>query len=158
MVLSLREEAAMSYKRTLIFVLTAMISMVAASAFAADELFDTAAASKHIEQGISFLKAKNFDAAIREFDKSAVIAPEAEAYYYLGYAHYMKGKNSDGESRKKSLENFEKAYEIDPNFTPTRYKPSEPTPKPIITRPSTTAPDEPQPAAQQPSSPEQPKP
>ena len=148
----------MSYNRTLIFVLTAMISMAAAPAFPADELFDTAAASKHTEQGISFLKAKNFDAAIREFDKSAVIAPEAEAYYYLGYAYYMKGKNVDGDSRKKSLENFGKAYEIDPNFSPSRYKPSEPAPMPI-TRPSTTtAPVEPQPAAQQPPDPEQPKP
>ncbi len=146
----------MSYNRTLIFVLTAMISMVAAPAFPADELFDTAAASKHMEQGISFLKAKNFDAAIREFDKSAVIAPEAEAYYYLGYTYYMKGKNDDGDSRKKSLENFGKAYEIDPNFSPTRFKPSEPMPQPI-TMPSTTAvPVEPQPAAQQPPA-EQPK-
>ncbi len=147
----------MSYNRTLIFVLTAMISMVAATAFAADELFDTAASSKHLEQGISFLKVKNFDAAIHEFDKSAVIAPEAEAFYYLGYAHYMKGKNGDSDSRKKSLENFEKAYEIDPNFSPTRYKPSEPMPQ-LITRPSTTAvPVEPQPPAQQPEAPEQPK-
>jgi tetratricopeptide (TPR) repeat protein len=132
--------------------------MVAAPAFPADELFDTAAASKHMEQGISFLKAKDFDAAISEFDKSTVIAPEAEAYYYLGYAFYMKGKNGGGESRKKSLENFKKAYEIDPNFSPTRYKLSEPAPQ-LITKPSTTAvPVEPQPAAQQPPVPEQPKP
>jgi tetratricopeptide (TPR) repeat protein len=156
MVLSLRKEAAMSYTRTLIYVLAAMISMVAAPAFAADELFATAASSKHLEQGISFLKAKNFDAAIREFDNSAVIAPEAEAYYYLGYAYYMKGKNGDGDSRKKSLENFGKAYEIDPNFSPTRFKPSEPMPQPI-SRPSTTAaPVEQEPAAQQPPA-EQPK-
>jgi tetratricopeptide (TPR) repeat protein len=158
MVSSSGEEAAMSYIRTLIFVLTAMISMVAAPAYSGDELFDTAAASKHLEQGISFLKAKDFDAAIREFDKSTVIAPEAEAYYYLGYAYYMKSKNGDGESRKQSLENFGKAYEIDPNFSPTRYKLSEPAPQPI-TKPSTTAvPVEPQPAAQQPPIPEQPKP
>jgi tetratricopeptide (TPR) repeat protein len=120
MVLSLREEAAMSYIWTLIFVLTAMVGMVAAPAFPADELFDTATMSKHMEQGISCLKAKDFDAAIKEFDESAAIAPEAEAYYYLGYAYYMKSRKVDGESRKMSMENFKKAYEIDPNFSPTR--------------------------------------
>ncbi len=54
----------MAYNRSLIFVLTVMVSMVAAPAYPTDELFDTATASKHIEQGISFLKAKDFDAAI----------------------------------------------------------------------------------------------
>jgi tetratricopeptide (TPR) repeat protein len=148
----------MSYIRTLIFVLTTMVSMVAAPAFPADELFDTAASLKHMEQGISFLKAKDFDAAIHEFDKSAVIAPEAEAYYYLGYAYYMKSRKVDGESRRLSLENFEKAYEIDPNFSPTRFKPSEPAPQ-LITKPSTTAvPVEQPPDAQQPPAPEQPRP
>jgi tetratricopeptide (TPR) repeat protein len=158
MVLSLREEAAMTYNRLLIVVLTIMLSMVAAPAFPEDELFDTAASSKHMEQGISFLKAKDFDAAINEFTESASIAPEAEAYYYLGYAYYMKGRKVGGDSRKLSMENFEKAYEIDPHFSPTRYKPSEPAPQ-LTTRSSTTAvPVEPQPAAQQPPAPEQPKP
>jgi tetratricopeptide (TPR) repeat protein len=155
MVQLLREEAAMAYNRSLIVVLTIMmVGMLAAPAFAQDELFDTATASKHMERGITCLKAKDFDAAITEFDASAAIAPEAEAYYYLGYAYYMKGKKGEGESRKLSLENFEKAYEIDPNFSPTRFKPSEPAPQ-LATRPSTTAaPVEPQPASPQ----QQPKP
>jgi tetratricopeptide (TPR) repeat protein len=135
-----------------------MVSMVAAPAFPADELFDTATASKHIERGISFLKVKDFDAAIKEFDESATIAPEAEAYYYLGYAYYMKSRKMDGESRRMSLDNFEKAYEIDPKFTPTRYQPSEPA-QPQTAAPSPAAvPVAPQPAAQQPPTPEQPKP
>jgi tetratricopeptide (TPR) repeat protein len=148
----------MAYNGSLIVVFMIMVSLVAAPAFPADELFDTAAASKHIERGISFLKVKNFDAAIKEFDESATIAPEAEAYYYLGYAYYMKSRKMDGESRRMSLDNFEKAYEIDPNFTPSRYQPSEPAP------PQTAAPSPaavrvaPQPAAQQPPLPEQPKP
>ncbi len=70
----------------------------------------------------------------------------------------MKSRKVDGENRKMSLENFEKAYEIDPNFSPTRFKPSEPAPQ-LTTTPSTAAvPVEPQPAAQQPPTPEQPKP
>jgi tetratricopeptide (TPR) repeat protein len=133
----------MTYNRILIFALMVMVSMVAAPAYPADELFDTAAASQHLEQGIASLKAGDFDAAIREFDDSATIAPEAEAYYYLAYAYYMKGKKGDSESRKLSLEYFEKVYELDPNFTPTRYKPSEPVPQPTVKQPP--APEQPKP-------------
>ena len=148
----------MTYNRSLIVVLMIMASMVAAPAFPADELFDTATASKHIERGISFLKVKDFDAAIKEFDESATIAPEAEAYYYLGYAYYMKSRKMDGESRRMSRDSFEKAYEIDPNFTPTRYQPSEPAPPQTAAPSPATAPAAPQPAAQQPPAAEQPKP
>ncbi len=127
----------MAYNRSMIFVLTVLLCMAAAPAFASEELFDTATASIHIEQGISFLKAKDFDAAIAEFDESASIAPEAEAYYYLGYAYYMKNRKGDGETRQKALENFDLAYELDPNFSPTRYKVPEPAPQ-LATEPSTT--------------------
>ena len=91
---------------------------------AAEELFDTKAASAHIEKGINHLKSKNYDAAIKEFEESASVSPDAEPYYYLGYAYYMKAKKTNNpESRKKSMENFAKAYELDPNFTPSRFKP-----------------------------------
>ena len=115
----------MNKERVLTLVLTAILGIISISAFAADELFDAKTAEKHIEQGIAFLKAKNFDAAINEFEESSVILPDAEAYYYLGYAYYLKGRSGDTESRKLSLENFEQAYEIDPNFSPTRFKPVE---------------------------------
>ncbi len=94
-----------------------------------DELFDTKAAAAHIEKGIAHLKNKDYDAAIKELDEAASINPDAEAYYYLGYAYYMKGKKGDSESRKKSIECFDKAYELNPGFTPSRFKPAE-TPKP----------------------------
>lgn len=148
----------MAYNRSLIYVLTAMLSMAAVPAFAAEEVFDTATASKHLEQGISHLKAKDYDAAITEFDESAAVSPEAEAYYYLGYAYYMKGKKSDGENRQKALENFDRAYEIDPNFSPTRFKPSEPVPQQATSSARTVEPVAPQPAAPQAPTPEQPKP
>ena len=143
----------MAYNRLLIFILITMLSMTDAPAFPADELFDTVAAAKHLEQGISYLKSKDFDAAINEFEESAGIYPEAEAYFYLGYAYYLKGRKNDGKSRQKSLENFEKAYELDPNFSPTRYKPSEPAPQ-LTSNPSTTE----VPASPLPPVREQPKP
>ena len=115
--------------RLLACILMIMVSIVSVSVFAEEELFDTKTAEKHIEKGIAHLKAKNYDAAITEFEESSEIVPEAESYYYLGYAYYMKGRTKDdSESRKRSMENFEKAYEIDPNFTPTRFKPAEPAP------------------------------
>jgi len=107
-------------------VLAFVLMLAPAVGRSAEELFDTKAATQHTEKGIAHLKAKNYDAAAKEFEESSAIYPDAEAFYYLGYAYYMKGKiSNDGESRKKSMENFDKAYELNPNFTPTRFKPEE---------------------------------
>ncbi len=105
----------------------ACIILAAAAHFvsAEEELFDTKAASASLEKGIVQLRAKNYNSAVTQLEESVSIAPDAEAYYYLGYAYYMKGRAGDSESRKKSIESFEKAYELNPNFTPTRYKPTE---------------------------------
>jgi tetratricopeptide (TPR) repeat protein len=97
-------------------------------AVAEEDLFDTKAASAYLEKGIGHLRSQKYDAAINELEESVAIAPEAEAYYYLGYAYYMKGRSGDSDSRKKSIENFDKAYELNPNFSPNRFKPSEPVP------------------------------
>jgi tetratricopeptide (TPR) repeat protein len=150
----------MRKNRRLIIVLSILLGMSPLAGQAEEELFDTRAAAQHVEQGIALLKAKNFDAAIDEFDQAASISPEAEAYYYLGYAYYLKGRAGDGESRKLSRECFEKAYEIDPNFTPTRYKPPQPAP---MMSPQTdtgaapdTAPQEPSPSRPEPPQPNPP--
>ncbi len=111
--------------RVLVFVLFIALGLLPLTARAAEELFDSKGATEHIEKGITKLKAGNYDAAITEFEEAASISPdaEAEAYYYLGYTYYIKGKTHDGDSRKKSLEYFQSAYEINPNFTPSRFKP-----------------------------------
>lgn len=118
----------MKNKSLLVVYLIALLGMAAFPAHADEELFDTKAAAQHIDKGITYIKAKNFDAAITEFEAAAEINPDAEAYYYLGYTYYLKGRSGDKESRSKSRENFDRAYDIDPNFTPTRYKPTEPAP------------------------------
>ncbi len=103
-----------------------LVAGIPAFGLAADEeLFDTKAAAAHLEKGVTYLKDKKYDAAIKELDEAASINPDAEAYYYLGYAYYMKGKKGDAESRKKSIECFDKAYELNPRFTPSRFKPAE---------------------------------
>lgn len=122
-------------------------------AHSADELFDTKAAAKHTEKGIEYLKAKKYDAAIKEFEESVAIAPDAEAYYYLGYGYYMKGKTADGESRKRSKENFDKAYELDPNFTPSKLKLAEPAKRePKAQKPEAPAAPQPKAEAEEPAS------
>jgi len=99
--------------------------MPALSHAADEELFDTKAAAVYVDKGIAHLKKHNFDEAIAELEEAVSIAPNAEGFYYLGYAYYLKGKAGDNESRKKSLECFDKAYELDPNFTPSKFKPAD---------------------------------
>src|SRR3990170_5193251 len=146
---------------TALCVLAFVLILAPALGRSAEELFDTKAATQHTEKGIAHLKAKNYDAAIKEFEESSAIYPDAEAFYYMGYAYYMKGKiNNDSESRKRSAENFDKAYELNPNFTPSRFKPEEaavakPKPKeekkaePQPQTPEATADQTPEPPAQQ---------
>ena len=141
-------------QRTALYLLflTAFSLCVNTSAFSADELFDTKAAAQHTEKGIAHLKGKNLDAAIKEFEESTAINPDAEAYYFLGYAYYLKGKTGDGESRKRSKENFEKAYELNPNFSPSRLmEPAAAEPKQAPAPPAATAPAaQPEPENEQP--------
>jgi tetratricopeptide (TPR) repeat protein len=147
----------------LIILSLVLFSAAPLAASAQEDLFDTKTAVEHLDKGVAHLKAKEYDAAIAEFEEAASIYPEAEAFYYLGYAYYMKGKAGDSESRRLSMENFDKAYEIDPNFTPTRYRPAEPVPalRPTIREetvltPAAPSPETPAPETQpqeQPASP-----
>jgi tetratricopeptide (TPR) repeat protein len=104
----------------------------APAGWAADEepLFDTKAASEDLEKGLGLVKAKKYDEAIQLFEEAAATNPdvEAEAYYYTGYAYYLKSRSGDEDSRQKSVEYFDRAYEINPNFSPNKFKPAEPMP------------------------------
>lgn len=118
-----------------------MIAGINSASFAEEELFDTKTAGAHLEKGIAQIRAKNYTAAVNELEESVSIYPDAESFYYLGYAYYMKGRAGDSESRKSSIENFDKAYELDPNFTPNKYKPEQASAvrKQAISASSTTA-------------------
>lgn len=108
----------------MIIALTMMGSGAAVSS--AEELFDTGTAAIHQEKGMEFLRARNYEAAIQELEEATLYYPNAEAYYYLGYAYYLKGKKEeDGESRAKSLEYFDRAYELNPNFSPMALAPQD---------------------------------
>lgn len=117
-------------RRLILYLAVLLMTAIPVLTEAAEELFDTKAAAELLEKGISHLRTKNLDAAVEALEESVTISPEAETYYYLGYAYYMKGRTGDSDSRKKSIESFEKAYELDPNFTPSRFKPSEVAPQP----------------------------
>jgi tetratricopeptide (TPR) repeat protein len=119
---------------TIALVLIAVLTLAVAPALRAaeEELFDTKGAAASLEKGISLLKAKKYDAAIAVFEEAAATSPdvEAEAYYYAGYAYYLKGKAGDEESRQKAIEYFDTVYELNPNFSPNKFKPAEPLPGP----------------------------
>ena len=103
----------------------------APAGWAADEpLFDTKAAAADLEKGLGLVKAKKYDEAVQVFEEAAATNPdvEAEAYYYAGYAYYLKSKSGDEDSRQLSIEYFDRAYEINPNFSPNKFKPEEPMP------------------------------
>src|SRR5512136_2569866 len=112
-------------------VLLVLLVMVASPVMAAEEdLFDTKAAIEQREKGRQLLNTRKYDAAIEALEEAVNAAPDAEAYYLLGYAYYMKGKSGDEESRQKAKENFEEAYQLDPNVSPNKFKPGEPVPAP----------------------------
>jgi tetratricopeptide (TPR) repeat protein len=110
---------------TVIFAALLTVGGVATLSVAEEELFDSKAAQEHLEKGIALLGARNYDGAIEEFEEAVSAAPSAEAYYRLGYAYYMKGKSGDEDSRQKSIESFEQAYDIDPNYSPNPVGPAE---------------------------------
>jgi tetratricopeptide (TPR) repeat protein len=89
-----------------------------------EELFDTKTAVASMEKGSKLLAAKKYDEAIEALEEAVAAAPNAEAHYLLGYAYYMKGRKEDNEdARQKAIENFDQAYQIDPNFTPSKFEP-----------------------------------
>ena len=110
-----------------------LLSIAAPAAYAAEEeLFDTKGAAASVEKGLSLVKQKKYDAAVEAFEEAAALSPdiEAEALYYAGYACYLKGRAGDEDARQRSVEFFDRAYEINPNFSPNKFKPTEPLPGP----------------------------
>jgi len=116
---------------TMSVALLVLLVMAAAPVMAAEEdVFDTRTAIEQREKGRQFLNTKKYDAAIEALEAAVDAAPDAEAYYLLGYAYYEKGKAGDAESFEKAKENFEEAYSLNPNISPNKLKPGEPVPMP----------------------------
>lgn len=115
----------MRTKIALILLIVLLSGAMPIPAAAEEELFDTQTAAAFLEKGLASLRQRNYDAAISAFEDAVSAAPDADAYYLLGYAFYLKGKTGDAESRKKAAENFSQAYQINPNFSPNKFKPEE---------------------------------
>ncbi len=84
---------------------------------------DTAggAGQANIEAGLAAFKKRRFSKAEAEFRKALEADPSsAAANFYLGYTYYKiaepQRRNSSG--KQKALELFDKAFELDPAFTP----------------------------------------
>jgi len=64
------------------------------------------------------LEAENFDSAVTQATKGALLPPaNAEAYYWLGQAYEARGGVSDSD---KARDAFERALELDASFEPAR--------------------------------------
>jgi tetratricopeptide (TPR) repeat protein len=74
-----------------------------------------------IDAGLAAFKKRRFAKAEAEFKKAVEADPSsAAANFYLGYTYYKIAeplrRNSPG--KQKALEYFDKAYQLDPSFTP----------------------------------------
>jgi tetratricopeptide (TPR) repeat protein len=81
----------------------------------------TGAAQANIDAGLAAFKKRRFSKAEDEFKKAVEAEPSsAAANFYLGYTYYKIAepmrRNSPG--KQKALEYFDKAFELDPSFTP----------------------------------------
>jgi tetratricopeptide (TPR) repeat protein len=78
--------------------------------------------SGSIEAGLTAYRKRRFAAAATEFRKAVEADPSsAAAHYYLGYALYKQaeGKRRNAPGKTEALEEFSKAFAIDPTFRPT---------------------------------------
>lgn len=114
---------------TIVSVLVLTLLSVAApfAPAAEEELFDTKGAAAALEKGLKLIRQKNYDAAVEALEDAAATSPEieAEALYYAGYACYLKGRAGDEDARQRSVEFFDRAYEINPNFSPNKVRPAD---------------------------------
>jgi len=71
----------------------------------------TANAKTYQDYGIKSIKAKKYDDAIKYLAYSAKAQPDANTYYYLGYAYYAKGDKAN------ALSSFQQALKLNPNHS-----------------------------------------
>jgi tetratricopeptide (TPR) repeat protein len=81
----------------------------------------TGAGQSSIDAGLAAFKKRRFSRAEAEFQKAVDADPSsAAANFYLGYTYYKIAephrRNSPG--KQKALEYFDKAFQLDPSFTP----------------------------------------
>ena len=85
-------------------VATSMVLLVVcASVSAEDDLF---------KKGLAAYMKRDYRSAVALLKEYVATKPDAEAYYFLGYASYKLNQ------RKEAAEYFRESYLIDPNFTP----------------------------------------
>ena len=72
--------------------------------------------SGNFDSAMHLYRQKRYQDAIAEFEKIVAADPKnAAAYYFMGYAHYIKGHHQE------ALAAFAKAFEADPAFDPRPY-------------------------------------
>ena len=93
----------------------------AAAAVSSTDLPASGPGQASIDAGLAAFKKRRFSKAEIEFRKALEADPSsAAANFYLGYTYYKiaepQRRNSPG--KQKALELFDKAFQLDPAFTP----------------------------------------
>ncbi len=81
----------------------------------------SAPAESSIDAGILAFKKRNFARAEDEFEAAVSANPKsAAAHFYLGYTIYkrVEPKRPFHPDKQKAADEFKKAFELDPSFTP----------------------------------------
>ncbi len=81
----------------------------------------TGGGQSSIDAGLAAFKKRRFSKAEAEFQKAVAADPSsAAANFYLGYTYYKiaEPRRRDSAGKQKALEYFDKAFELDPSFTP----------------------------------------
>lgn len=66
-------------------------------------------AQQYLNAGIKYLKAKDYDKALQYLNYSVKLEKSSNAYYYRGYAYYLKG------DLKNAFSNFQMALKLNPS-------------------------------------------
>ncbi len=70
---------------------------------------DNSKAQQYLVAGHKYLKAKNYDAAIKYYQASINIQPTYQAYQFMGTAYYYKGDKANAKAA------YEKSLQMNPN-------------------------------------------
>jgi Flp pilus assembly protein TadD len=96
-------------------------AFVLAAALAVAPIAAAQTADDAIDAGIAAFKKRRFAAAEEQFAKAVEAEPNsAAAHFYLGYTIYkrVEPKRPFHPDKQRAADEFAKAFELDPNFTP----------------------------------------
>lgn len=110
-----------------------MLSMVLFVLIAAVASATVPGEDKEFQSGVENYNTRNYETAVKHFQKYVGNNPDPTAYYLIGYSMYKLGKFSEAD------EYFKEAYLIDPGFSPEKAIPANELSEEILPKGSASA-------------------